>query len=216
MKPPKRRLLALYMKKEHTYVECKQCDNWIDEFRISNLCKVCNNSRLMIDPNELLCNLCGETVCPIGTMNEVYPHGLYNAKVTGGYESYHLSDMTSYTFSFCEKCLRNLFMKCKIKPLLNVSDIDFGGSLAREQLWEDDQSFYEFRVWEDAGGRHQAYVDGKCNAVKDCDNKALYTKYDSYKEFTEDCSCEEHKNHLLIYAGVTLVKFIPNNLKAFL
>lgn len=156
--------------------------------------------------------MCGETMCPIGTHNEQYPHGLHEAQVIGGYESYHLFDMTRYTFSFCEKCLRTMFNQCKIKPI--VSYMDFDGNVAREESYQRDLEDYEYRVWKDSGGHHQAYLDRKCNFVKDCPNRAVYTQLIS-NDFTEGCCCEEHKN-LFGYGNSKLTKFIPNVLKPFL
>jgi len=184
-------------------------------------CSKCKNTRQVIDPKEILCNLCGECMCPLGTMNEQYPHGLYKAKVDGGYDSYHLWDMTQYTFSFCEKCLRQLFMQCKIKPTVN--ELNFGNNteglpfidVGDESSWEQDQTSYEYRVWVDSGGFKQAYLNKKCNSEKDCPNKAVYTVY-MYEEFTEECCCEEHKarfNNSRIYK---LVPFIANVYKPYL
>lgn len=199
------------MKKEHSYVKCQGC-NWHLENNTGrdwaeSPCKQCKNTRKVIDPREILCNLCGECMCPIGTMNEQYPHGLFEASVAGGYDSYHLLDMTRYTFSFCEKCLRQLFMQCKIKPLLE--------SAGRDKMWEDDQKSYEYHLWTDGGGAHQAYLDGKCNAVKDCLNAASFTVFLS-DHFTEDACCEEHKARWTNCMNAELKKFIPNVLKPFL
>src|SRR3984957_15570348 len=103
------------------YIECPNCISWNNERRISQLCTRCNNSTLTISPKELLCNMCGNSMaiitgCPAD--NDIC--GLYNASVRGCYNSFHLFDMTTYTFSFCEQCLRTIFNQCKIKP--NVED----------------------------------------------------------------------------------------------
>jgi hypothetical protein len=148
--------------------------------------------------------MCGGTMCPIGSMNGQIPHGLYNAKVSGGYDSYHLLDMNTYVFSFCEECLRKLFMQCKIPPLVNNNPEEFA----------HDQTQYEYREWQRTGGYHQAYLDRKCNFVKDCPNRAEYTQLIS-DSFTENCCCEEHKQ-LWGYGNSRLTKFIPNVLKPFL
>jgi hypothetical protein len=160
-------------------------------------------------------------MCPIGTMNEQVPHGLHDAQVIGGYDSYHLFDMSKYTFSFCEGCLRKLFVQCKIKPRINdmlfpqVLDGNTPLEEGEEESWERDQTSYEYRVWYDNGGHHQAYLDKKCNRVKDCPNQAIYTRL--YRgEFTEESSCEEHKDHFFQDNCHSLVKFIPNILKPFL
>lgn len=196
------------MKKYLNYVECQFCKDWTDKTKyFHGTCKYCNNTKKVIDPKDLLCNLCGETMCPLGTHNEQIPHGLYNAEVRGGYESYHLFDLNTYIFSFCEKCLRELFNKCKVLPeVLNDYDSEWD--------FKEDQKYYEYKIWKDNGGHHQAYLDRKCNAVKDCQNKAAYTRLHN-GEFTEESSCEEHKN-LWAYGNATFTKFIPDVLKPFL
>lgn len=217
------------MKKEHTYVECTRCKWQIEQNLVTDRdwdkdpCSRCNNTRLMINPKEILCNMCGESMCheitvPSGKWITDSPYGLFETSVVGGYESYHLFDMSRYTFSFCEKCLRQLFMQCKIKP--QVHDMCFAENLfgplvvRSEESWDKDQACYEYRVWLDDGGHHQAYLDGKCNNKKDCPNKALYTLLHNDTEFTENSFCEEHKDNK--YGNSTLTKFIPNVLKPFL
>lgn len=175
-----------------------------------------SNTRQVIDPKDILCNMCGGSMCPIETMNEQYPHGLFEAKVTGGYNSYHLLDMSCYTFSFCEGCLRKMFNQCKIKP--NVNDVKFNSSLelvdGEQTSWEEDVASYEYRVWKDDGGHHQAYLNRRCNAIKDCPNQAVFTLLHDHTEFTEEALCEHHKDRK--YLNSTLVKFIPDVLKSFL
>lgn len=197
-----------------SYVKCKLCTHWVDEYRVSHLCRLCNNSKLVQDPKEVLCNMCGGTMCPLGTMNEQHPHGLYKAQVSGGFDSYHLFDMTRYTFNMCEKCLRLLFNDFIIKP--HINEIDYDGNLTDKQVWERDQKAYEFRVWQDGGGHHAAYINRKCNIEKDCPNTALYTILYSGQDFSEDCACEEHAEEYKQYANYKVIKFIPHVLKAFL
>jgi hypothetical protein len=190
------------------YVKCTRCEHWPDERRHKEVCQGCNNTSQAVDPKSVLCNMCGECARgPEGTHNQ-YPLGLEKITIGGGYSSYHLFDMTEYTFNLCEKCIRQLFMQFKIKPHI-YSSIGYG-----EETWESDQSCYEFRLWKDAGGHHQAYLNGKCNAVKDCPHDAVYTLLHNDTEFTEDALCEEHKE--LKYSNSKLTKFISNNLKPFL
>lgn len=199
--------------KKPTYIPCKYCgthrNNPDYDFHIDP-CKYCVNTGTVQDPTEILCNNCGGDMCPIGTYNEQIPHGLHKAEVQGGYDSYHLLDLNNYVFNICEKCLRHLFMQFKIPPLVNyvMSNDD------SKNEWEWDQKTYEYRIWKDGGHHHQAYLNGKCNVVKDCDNDAVYTHLLS-GEFTEDCSCEIHKGEHF-YINTKLVKFISNNLKIFL
>lgn len=223
--------LFITMKKINQ-VKCTHC-----EWRLSRpeydsqkeICYRCKNTRLMDDPKEILCNMCGGLMChdittPNGKWKCDSPHGLYKGRVEGGYESYHLFDMSAYTFSFCEGCLRKLFNQCKIPPVVtelgfeNTSNGNLGYADREELSWDDDQYHYEYRVWKDNGGHHQAYLDRKCNAKKDCPNKAVYTRLhngDEDGQFTEECCCEEHKE-VGAYSNSSLTKFIPNVLKVFL
>lgn len=190
------------------YIDCKWCVNWSIEQKRTSPCRVCQNTGKAIDPKVHVCNKCGECTRPLGTHNETYPHGLENMDVRGGYDSYHLFDMTTYTFSLCEKCLRQLFNECKIPPqvLDNTADGKWD--------YNDDRQAYDYRIWKDNGGHHQAYLDKKCNFVKDCPNTAVYTQLHN-GEFTEGCTCEEHKG-LWNFSNSKLTKFIPNVLKPFL
>ncbi len=173
---------------------------------------------------EIFCNLCGESCCPSGTnrwgpWSSEYNHGLLNAKVVGAYHSNHLLDMNQYAFSFCELCLRKLFIQCKIKPRINdmqfppVLDKDSSLIEGEEVTWEYDQEIWEYRMWEDSGGHHQAYLNKKCNERKDCPNDAVYTRMIN-DHFSEECCCEEHKGK--DGNSYKYVKFIPNVLKPFL
>jgi len=206
----KQRFLHFYMNEKHNYVDCDRCGHWADDRRRKEVCEQCNNTRKTIDPKEILCNRCGGPQRPLGTHNEQYPHGLEDAEVTGGYESYHLFDMTTYKFSICEKCLREMFNQFKIKP--TVFD-RMSGSEEIADPWTQDQEWYEYRIWKDGGGHHQAYLNKTCNMRKDCPNKAVYTRRIN-GDFSEDCCCEEHRTK--DGGSIKHVKFIPNVLKPFL
>lgn len=54
------------------------------------------------------CNKCGE---------DCYGEGLPETKVTGGYNSSILGDMSRYSFAICEECLWDIFQIFKIKPV---------------------------------------------------------------------------------------------------
>jgi hypothetical protein len=58
-------------------------------------------------------------------------------------------------------------------------------------------------------------MNRKCNAVKNCQNEAVYTCLHDDNEFSEGAFCEEHKG-LQNAVNYHLVKFIPPGLKAFL
>ncbi len=69
---------------------------------------------------DVLCNLCGGS-CRLPRLPERHPgtiptsfYGLIEATVTGAYESDVLEDCTWYRFSLCERCLAELFARCKV------------------------------------------------------------------------------------------------------
>jgi len=201
--------------KSTNLVDCNFCKNWDDKWR--NECNACHGKKQVPDPKELLCNLCGSYMCPLGSDTEQFPYGLFEAKVTGGYESYHLLDLNTYIFSFCEKCLRQLFIQCKIKPLVYDTNI-ITGKFEGEYGWESDQKCYEERLWQDSDGPHQAYLDKKCNQSKDCNNEAIYSLFYNTEmelQFTEETSCELHKP-IIGKSNKVAQSYIPPKLKPFL
>lgn len=194
------------------FVVCKSCAHWGEDTRNKHTCTHCANSLLVQNPLTILCNLCGGGMCHPEGYNDQIPFGLHKAKVIGGYDSTHLLDMNAYIFSFCEECLRKLFVSCKVKPDVYVAD--FNGDCAEEYGWDKDQESYEYSLWLNVGGPHQAYMNGLCNRAKECPNKAKYTRF-LYDEFTEDACCEEHKP-IREYRHTKWVRFIPHTLKVFL
>ncbi len=159
-----------------------------------------------------LCNLCGESLIIEHERSKTTAYGLVGAQVTGGYYSTHLLDMNRYQFSLCELCLRQLFIKCKIPPQINC----LFGFDNNKMSFEEDQYLYEFSLWSTNGGAHQAYLNRKCNAALHCPGDAKYTEL-SDEEFTENCFCEFHNKPTGPYPEYrSSVKFIPDNLKAFL
>ena len=182
------------------YIKCEKCKYWNLNQRYENICQRCNNTQQVISPNEIICNLCGDPSI-LDKYQDIY--GLHNATVTGNYESYHLFDSVTYIFNFCEKCLRQLFIQCQVKP-----------KILGYNSWEQEFEAYEYRLWIDAGGHHQAYLNGVCNAIKNCPNKAIYSLFND-EVFSEECRCEEHIDYF-VSRNSKLVDFIPNNLRSLL
>jgi hypothetical protein len=195
------------------YIVCSFCDHWTLEDRHIKSCKQCNNSGFVVNPTTILCNMCGGHTRFLNTMNEQSVFGLENCTVSAGYESYHLLDCTQYTFNLCEKCLRQLFIQFKIPPKIDGYDYETEDN---DYTWETDQKIYNYRLWEDAGGHHQAYLNKKCNKEQDCPNEAKYSILTESGEFTENCACEEHKQFYVNIINVKVVKFISPELRSFM
>lgn len=64
---------------------------------------------------DILCNKCGGS-CKLYEFkeNDFEFGGLIEVKIMGRYFSSHLEDCRDYTFSICEKCLKELFESFKI------------------------------------------------------------------------------------------------------
>jgi hypothetical protein len=58
---------------------------------------------------DVICNMCGESCLSKRSFN-----GIIDAYVEGGFDSTHLKDCTRYTFSVCEKCVKEWFDNFKI------------------------------------------------------------------------------------------------------
>ena len=73
---------------------------------------------------DILCNKCGSS-CKLHEFeeNDFQWGGLIEAKIMGGYFSSHLEDCQYYTFSICEKCLKELFESFKIPVSINEYDL---------------------------------------------------------------------------------------------
>jgi hypothetical protein len=61
--------------------------------------------------DDIFCNKCGNS-CKSGSNF----NGLIEVTAEGNYDSTHLEDLKTYTFSLCEKCLVELFATFQIKP----------------------------------------------------------------------------------------------------
>ncbi len=135
------------------------------------------------------------------------PMGLVEARVSGGFESEHLFDMTSYTFSMCEACLRELFDACKIGPKIS----GYGGS--EGETYADDAEQYRSKKWRAAGGHLLKLEQGLCNELESCPNKAKWRYFVSH-DMTNEAFCDEHKrgcgnSHLIPFEEVADVPLAP-------
>ncbi len=107
-------------------------------------CEACDGTGREKLPEEVFCNRCGKT-CDKGDINPNlnFPprhdsYGLIKAKVSGGYHSDSLCDMTTYTFSICEGCLKELFDSFKIPPA--VWDDMTGSQEVYNPNWKEDSN----------------------------------------------------------------------------
>lgn len=194
------------------YINCSHCSHIKNRHMTGYLCPKCNNSLLVPDPSNLLCNLCGSSMRSEHKYSAALsdePIGLHNSQVSGEYFSEHLLDLHTYIFSLCEKCIRDLFSKCVIPPtVINYSD----GIMCD---YFTDQKIYEQELWKKSEAYNQAYLDKKCNAVQNCPNEAVYTILISDEEqWSNNCSCEKHKHPP--DRNTKYVRYIPPNLKILL
>ncbi|NJL72566.1 MAG: hypothetical protein HC888_13860 [Candidatus Competibacteraceae bacterium] len=92
-----------------------------DQARV-NLDKEERKQELRAGVSSVHCNLCGEDTRKFfdeGDKRGEY-YGLIDANFTTGYLSDDLYDGMSITFSLCEKCLAELFLKFKVPPKVGI------------------------------------------------------------------------------------------------
>lgn len=74
--------------------------------------------------DDVFCNMCSESCKKPDCGPNSDPHGLIEKSVRGSYYSRELDDMSEYTFSICESCLKKLFDRFQIP--VKITGYDFG------------------------------------------------------------------------------------------
>lgn len=122
------------------FTQCEKCKEARNSgnFLSANTCRDCEGKGFRRTRESYICNKCGDNLCSDSCVNRNFPFGLVEANVHGGYDSKHLSDMTTYQFSMCEKCLREFFNTCKIHPKIH--------SCLHEDSYDEDNKNYERSV----------------------------------------------------------------------
>lgn len=164
-------------------------------------CSRCKGTGIVRSRSSYICNKCGGSMCPEdNTPNRDIPHGLVEEQVTGGYDSFHLFDLSAYTFSLCEQCLRQLFDSCTIYPNVYCQSGD-------RVSYEEDQTQYMDRMWRKSGGHITKMFTDMCNTTMECTDKAIWRiSYDSQNPISPDICCDEHKSK---YDNYSTVFFAP-------
>lgn len=112
---------------------------------------------------DIFCNKCGMS-CKghVGNFN-----GLIEAKVSGGYDSTHLSDGDCYAFSLCESCLIQIINKFKLNAKVgnylfaeeNMPDFDRHDYFPEGAvLWEDYTEEQKKEMLSGIGSSMEEYV----------------------------------------------------------
>lgn len=182
---------------ERPKIPCSRCAEARSsgDLEAASRCHYCKGTGIRTDPQSYRCNLCGGTMLPVDldgvwqerACNAEVPHGLVDAKVSGGYDSRWLFDITTYTFSFCEKCLRGLFEKCAIKP--GVNDYAHGGA----ERYEDDSVAFHHRAWDDSGGKLAKFLAGGCTHDPACPNPPRWRRWCSDSLCDDEAFCDAHR-----------------------
>lgn len=169
-------------------------------------CHMCRGKGTIRDPASHVCNACGGSMLPEfpewwlkrhggadgdgGLVERRFPLGLVDAQVTGGYDSRHIFDLTTYEWSMCEGCLRTMFNGFKVPPY--VADAIRGSS--KSYKYEDDRKYWEFRVWKDSGNGLAWAKRGGCNGSLRCSNATTHRRYTSGSISGDESLCDEHAN----------------------
>ncbi len=177
----------------------KTCEACAAERAVGNLdaalaWRECDGKGIVRTRESWVCNGCGGCLCPDtdpSDPNGAIPHGLMEAKVSGGYSSPCLSDMTTYVFSLCEACLRTMFGGFKIGPSM-------GGYAPGIGEHEGDGESYETEVAE-----RDAY-EKKC-----AEERATYDKLIAERRCTDRGHRDD--NHVDHYCGEPAALFVEDD-----
>lgn len=173
------------MSAENNYEICKNCKSLREsgDFTGALDCYACKGKGIRRKDESYICNSCSEVITPCS-------YGLIDAKVSGGYDSHHLWDLTTYQFSMCEKCLRDLFNNFKVPPATYGNDIE--GNISSNEAYEQDRKAHERRLWRDSGAQDARFGTGICNYEEECKEPAAWRECIS--ETLQDRSyCDKHK-----------------------
>ena len=182
----------------------KRCDGCTDAREKGDLaealsCAGCEGTAIIRDPQSYVCNKCGGSLCP---PHSTSPQGLVEHRVDGGYSSDYLTDCTSYSFSLCEKCLRDTFETFLIPP--ETSGMDGEVPYAEDREWMDT------RHWRQAGGQEAKLPSGLCNMTKSCQEPARWRHFLS-QSMTVEAACDTHRRVYgnSLYVPIEDVEGIP-------
>jgi len=110
------------------------------DFEEAVSCRSCKGTGILRTRESWVCNACGGCLCPGDSADHESPHGLVEAKVSGGYSSPALSDCTNYAFSICEACLRKIFDGFAVKPKISdyMIGVAGGDDVATDEQYEEE------------------------------------------------------------------------------
>lgn len=183
--------------KKPMFERCKNCEESRNEnnFAAADKCRTCKGKGFKRSNSSYICNKCGNSLC-FGHEDWISPHGLVDLAVSGGYHSEHLLDCTSYKFSLCEKCIREIFESCKIPPAVH--------GMGDYESYAEESASYKSMRWDRSTGPSEKYAQGICNASENCNNAADYRYYNGGNIY-DKAYCSEHIKR---YSNSS-VKFIP-------
>jgi len=167
------------------YKVCEGCKGFRESGQLSNaiVCRRCDGKGIVVAPESYVCNMCGGGM--VGEIGNIL--GLAGASVSGGPDSDGLSDMMSYRFSICEKCLRSMFEKFKVP----VQPKGYGGF--PDEDWKTHLEYLRRRDWQWDKGREKKYPTGLCTYDKKCRNKGEWLYLCSDRP-NADHFCKKHKD----------------------
>jgi len=160
-------------------------------------CSSCHGTAMVRNPESYVCNRCGEGMYIQPNWG---PHGLIEARVSGGYASPHLLDLVRYKFSLCEKCLREMFDQFKVPP--EIQDKHGGAT-----TYAEESTRYKRWQWRKTNGHIEKLKAGLCNATIECEKTADWRVFAS-GTLTDDACCEEHRSFFQ-YANTLYVPAAP-------
>ena len=170
---------------------CDVCKSWRqssleEDIQLAINCSVCKGTGFVRSAEDYVCNNCSGmlTISEKEDGCKADPYGLLETTVSGGYFSNYLLDCTNYTFSLCEKCLRDMFDKFVVPPYMTGACDSYA----------EDSLYHKEKLWKNAGGELEKLKLGLCNNQSTCTNPAVWRIICS-GGLTESTTCDEHKKH---------------------
>lgn len=186
---------------EETLVACEQCAEARVEqdFISAKGCQTCGGKGYHRAHDSFHCNNCKASLQAFPDSGFAEQEGLVEASVSGGYMSRSLFDGSTYIFSLCEACLREMFDRFQTPP--TIKGWLPGGA---GQTYAEDQAAHRRRVWRRTSGPSERFAKRVCNFEEGCSLPAEFVRFQSGRMVPE-CVCKNHVSH----ANFPQATFVP-------
>lgn len=187
---------------------CTDCaeDRAAGDFEGASMCRKCEGKGFHRGFGTYFCNQCKACLRAFPDMESSEQEGLVEAHVVGGYMSKHLFDMSCYTFSLCEKCLRTLFNGFATPPTV-TSNLPSNRAVFD---YADDLAAYYRKQWQATPEVEERFKARICNYDADCTEPGEAIIFYS-GEMSDKVRCHKHiEDRLTVNAVRVPVRYLQD------